>query len=138
MMYVLRLGIISTLLSETLVSGFTTGAAIHVFTSQVKDILGIQLIPIVGNFKLIKDYIQIIEKLSAINYAALTISIITIIIMYANNEWLKPKLSKYCFLPVPIELIAVVTGTLVSRFVDLQSNHNIQTLGNIPTGFPGI
>lgn len=52
-MYVLRLGIISSLLSETLVSGFTTGAAIHVFTSQVKDLLGIHLTPVVGNFKII-------------------------------------------------------------------------------------
>lgn len=51
MMYVLRLGIISSLLSETLVSGFTTGCAIHVFTSQVKDLLGIKLTPFVGNFK---------------------------------------------------------------------------------------
>lgn len=52
-MYVLRLGIISSLLSETLVSGFTTGAAIHVFTSQVKDLLGIKLTPVIGNFKII-------------------------------------------------------------------------------------
>lgn len=52
-MYVLRMGIISSLLSETLVSGFTTGAAIHVFTSQVKDLLGLKLTPIVGNFKII-------------------------------------------------------------------------------------
>lgn len=138
MMYVLRLGIISTLLSETLVSGFTTGAAIHVLTSQVKDILGIHLLPIVGNFKIIKDYIQIFEKMSDINYTALTISVITMIILYANNEWLKPKLSKHCFLPVPIELIAVVAGTLVSRFLDLSSNHHIKTLDEIPTGFPGI
>lgn len=42
-MYVLRLGIISSLLSETLVSGFTTGAAMHVLISQIKDLLGCQL-----------------------------------------------------------------------------------------------
>lgn len=42
-MYVFRLGVLSFLLSECLVSGFTTGAAFHVFTSQVKDLLGIQL-----------------------------------------------------------------------------------------------
>lgn len=52
-MYVLRLGIISSLLSETLVSGFTTGAAIHVLTSQVKDLFGIQLTPVIGNYKVI-------------------------------------------------------------------------------------
>lgn len=52
-MFVLRLGVISSLLSETLVSGFTTGAAIHVLTSQVKDLLGIHLSRSVGNFKII-------------------------------------------------------------------------------------
>lgn len=52
-MFVLRLGVISSLLSETLVSGFTTGAAIHVLTSQVKDLLGVQLSRNVGNFKII-------------------------------------------------------------------------------------
>lgn len=32
---ILKLGSLSVLLSETLVSGFTTGAAVHVLTSQV-------------------------------------------------------------------------------------------------------
>lgn len=52
-MYILRLGVISFLLSETLVSGFTTGAAIHVLTSQIKDLLGLHIRPIQGNFKLV-------------------------------------------------------------------------------------
>lgn len=42
-MFALRLGIVTSLLSETLVSGFTTGAAIYVFTSQIKDVLGISI-----------------------------------------------------------------------------------------------
>lgn len=69
---------------------------------------------------------------------AVTISVITIIILYLNNEWLKSKLSKVCILPVPIELIAVVSGTLVSRYFDFSSNYNIDTIGFIPTGFPGV
>lgn len=52
-MYLLRLGIISTLLSDVLVSGFTTGAGIHVLVSQIKDILGIRLTPVTTNFKII-------------------------------------------------------------------------------------
>lgn len=31
------------LLSDTLVSGFTTGAAVHVLTSQVKNLLGVRV-----------------------------------------------------------------------------------------------
>lgn len=52
-MYVFRMGIISSLLSETLVSGFTTGAAIHVLTSQVKDLFGMNIKSKPGYFKLI-------------------------------------------------------------------------------------
>lgn len=54
LMYVFRLGALSFLLSECLVSGFTTGAAIQVLTSQVKDLLGLQLPRLKGNFKMIK------------------------------------------------------------------------------------
>ncbi|XP_031618524.1 pendrin-like isoform X3 [Contarinia nasturtii] len=136
-MYVLRLGIISTLLSETLVSGFTTGAAIHVFTSQVKDLLGITLKGGGdGNFKIILNYIEISENWSNINWTAVKISVVTITILYLNNELLKPKLSKICILPVPIELIAVVAGTLLSNYMDLSTNYQIKTIGEIPTGFP--
>lgn len=78
------------------------------------------------------------SKFSEANGMAVTISVITIIILYLNNEWLKVKLSKVCVLPVPIELIAVVSGTLVSRYFDLSRNYNIDTIGFIPTGFPGV
>lgn len=52
-MYALRLGVVSSLLSDTLVSGFTTAAAIHVITSQIKDLLGIRIKPISGYFEVI-------------------------------------------------------------------------------------
>lgn len=42
-MYFFRLGIVSALLSETLVSGFTTGAAVQVIVSQIKDLLGLNI-----------------------------------------------------------------------------------------------
>lgn len=45
LMWALRLGVLSALLSEALVSGFTTAAAIHVLTSQIKDLLGLKLPP---------------------------------------------------------------------------------------------
>lgn len=65
------------------------------------------------------------------------ITVVTIIVLYINNELLKPKISKLCILPVPIELIAVVAGTLISRYLDLSNNYGIKTIGHIPTGFPG-
>lgn len=43
LMYVFRLGIISTLLSDTLVNSFTCASAFHVVVSQLKDLLGLPI-----------------------------------------------------------------------------------------------
>lgn len=50
-MAVLQLGKVSTLLNESLVSGFMTGTAVHVVISQIKDLLGIQIERFVGVLK---------------------------------------------------------------------------------------
>lgn len=52
-MYILRLGVLSSLLSESLVSGFTTGAGIHVIASQAKDLFGIHLTPVTSYYRVI-------------------------------------------------------------------------------------
>lgn len=53
-MYIFRLGAISTLLSETFVNGFTTGAAIQVLLSQVFDLIGLNSAKPKGHFKFMK------------------------------------------------------------------------------------
>nr|XP_029731389.1 solute carrier family 26 member 10-like [Aedes albopictus] len=135
-MYVGRLGVISFLLSDTLVSGFTTGAAIHVLTSQIKDLLGLSLPPQSGNFEVINTYVAIFTDIASANWAAIVISAVTIVVVVANNEYLKPIVAKRSSIPVPIELIAVISGTLISRYVDLHGEYRIKTIGHIPTGFP--
>lgn len=52
-MGIFKLGSLSLLLSPELVSGFTTGAAVHVFTSQIKNLLGVSLTRRSGIFKII-------------------------------------------------------------------------------------
>ena len=52
-MYSIRFGVLSSLLSDALVSGFTTGAAIGVLTSQVKDLVGIKLTQVLGKFEIV-------------------------------------------------------------------------------------
>lgn len=71
------------------------------------------------------------------NVVAVSISLLTIIIIIINNEWLKERLARKCSLPVPIELIAVVFGTVLSRVLFLGPHYGIRTIGHIPTGFPG-
>ncbi|XP_062558686.1 solute carrier family 26 member 10-like [Armigeres subalbatus] len=135
-MYVGRLGVISFLLSDALVSGFTTGAAIHVLTSQIKDLLGISLPAQSGNFEVINTYIAIFTDITKANWATIVISAVTIVVVVVNNEYLKPIVAKRSSIPVPIELIAVISGTLISKYASLQAQYNIKPIGNIPTGFP--
>ena len=82
---------------------------------------------------------EIVKQLSygQFNWAAIIISAITITILIINNEIIKPRLAKKCVFPVPIELIAIVLGTIMSLVLDLTSNWNIRPIGEIPTGFPG-
>lgn len=70
LMYIFRLGIISTLLSETLVSGFTTGAAFQVLTSQIKDLFGLS-IPKQKGFFVVVNVKYILSKKCIIYYIQL-------------------------------------------------------------------
>ncbi|KAL7034789.1 hypothetical protein ACKWTF_008094 [Chironomus riparius] len=135
-MYISRMGVLSFLLSECLVSGFTTGAAIHVFTSQVKDLLGIKLQRISGTFEMIKTYTEVYNQLTNVNIAALIMSLSTIVILLINNEILKPRVSKITKIPVPIELILVVGGTFLSKYANLPEIYGIDPVGHIPLGLP--
>ncbi|KAJ9581646.1 hypothetical protein L9F63_023163, partial [Diploptera punctata] len=135
-MYLFRLGILCTLLSDTLVNGFTTGAAIHVFTSQIKDLLGLSLTRHEGPFNIGFTWIEIFKKITTVNLAALVITAITICILVVNNEFLKPIVRKYSKVPIPIELIVVIVGTLASMYADLHTAYGIALVGHIPTGLP--
>lgn len=71
------------------------------------------------------------------NWAALIISFFTILILVLNNEVLKPRLAKLTRIPVPIELIVVVGGTLMAKYSSLIPTYKITVIGDIPVGFPG-
>lgn len=54
LMFIFNLGFLSSLFSEPLNNGFITGCAVHVFTSQVKQVFGISIGSHVGAFKIPK------------------------------------------------------------------------------------
>lgn len=53
-MFVLRLGVLSTFLSEPVVKALTSGAALHVLVSQLPSLLGLSLPRQIGCFSLFK------------------------------------------------------------------------------------
>lgn len=58
-MGVAQLGFVTTYLSDPLVSGFTTGAACHVFTSQITHVFGVKTDRYSGPLKLV--YVSVLK-----------------------------------------------------------------------------
>lgn len=97
-----------------------------------------QISTIIIFFFLLQTYYDIFNKINSTNLTAVLISAIAIFTLCLNNEWLKPKWSRISIVPVPIELIVVVTGTVASQLLDLSKNYDVKTIGHIPTGFPAF
>ncbi|XP_058466254.1 solute carrier family 26 member 10-like [Malaya genurostris] len=134
--YLCRVGMLSFLLSDTLISGFNTGAAIYVFTSQANLALGMPLPPIVGTFKIVRTYSAIITGLANVNYVTIFISASTILILTLNILFLKPWVAKYSVVPVPVELIILIIGSLLSTYYRLKDDYGVKIIEHIPTGLP--
>ncbi|XP_069945282.1 prestin-like isoform X2 [Cherax quadricarinatus] len=135
-MGVLQLGRLSVFLSDMLVSGFTTGAAVHVLTSQIPFILGIHVHSFEGPLKIIYAYVDIIGQAFSCDQAVMIISLITMIVLIFNNEYVKPWFRTFTKIPIPIELIVIISGTLTSYLDNFHDVYNIRIVGEVPTGLP--
>ncbi|KAH8296603.1 hypothetical protein KR054_008531, partial [Drosophila jambulina] len=136
LMAFLRLGTLASLLSDPLVNGFTTAAACHVVTAQLKDVLGINVARYKGAFKIIYTLIDVIKGVPDTNLVNFGFCVGVIVFMMICNECLKPCLSKRCRFPFPAELIMVIGGTLISKWFHLHDDFNVNLVGNIPSGLP--
>ena len=135
-MGILRLGVVGIVLSDHLVSGFTTAAAIHVVVSQTKNLLGVQVPRFNGPFKVIRSIVAIFSALSTINGTEIAISILCITLLAVHNDWLRPWYQRIIKFPLPVELIVIVIGTVASRYGKLNQDFKVKILDHIPTGFP--
>ncbi|ALC43484.1 Prestin [Drosophila busckii] len=133
-----RLGTLASLLSEPLVNGFTTAAACHVVSAQLKDVLGIEVSRHKGAFKIIYTLIDVVKNVPQTNLVSFGICMGVITFMIICNECLKPCLSKRCRFPFPGELFAVIGGTLISKYCQLKPNFDVNLVGTIPNGLPAL
>ncbi|CAG0881842.1 unnamed protein product [Darwinula stevensoni] len=136
LLWALQMGSVAVFLSDILVSGFTTGAAVHVATSQLKHVFGLAVPRHDGPGKILRTYRDLIPMLVKSNVVSLIISGVNIFVLIVNNDYLKPYLAKKCIFPVPIELICVTIGTLLSYTTEMNKNYNVSVVGYLPNGLP--
>ncbi|XP_067133831.1 prestin-like [Centruroides vittatus] len=136
LMGVLHLGTLTVLLSDNLVSGFSTGAAVHVATSQMKDLFDINIGKYNGPFKLIYKFRDIFQNIQHSNIATVVISAVAITILAVVKEKINSRYRTKLKMPVPIDLIVVIIATITSYFGKFSENFEVKIMGDIPTGLP--
>lgn len=131
-----RLGFITFYFSESFFSGFTSGAAVHIATSQMPALLGIHIKRFSGAFKIVYTYKDIFKKITSVNLATLVISIICIIILCVVKDCVNERFKHKLKIPIPTELIIVIVATLVSFLSNLNEVFDVAVVGTIPNTIP--
>ncbi|KJH53498.1 inorganic anion transporter, SulP family [Dictyocaulus viviparus] len=135
---IFRLQFLMTYFSDPLVSGFTTGAAVHVFLAQVDDIMGVNVPKASGAGYIFKRLYDLATQVPHVNLTALVISLASISFLYIGKEYLSPSLAKKYKLrvPIPFELILIAITAALSSLFHWHEKSSLQIVGTIPAGLP--
>ncbi|XP_053324863.1 solute carrier family 26 member 6-like [Spea bombifrons] len=128
-----QFGFVVTYLSEPLIRGYTTAAAIHVTVSQLKSILGVSVMQRSNALSLIYTVIEVCSKIPETNPASLITGLIAIFVMFAV-KYLNVKYNSKIRMPIPIELLTLIVATGISYGVNLNKTYGVDIVGVIPVG----
>ena len=120
-----RLGTIIKFIPHPLIVGFTTGIALIIFSSQVKDFFGLTMGSVPVDF--IDKWESYAQNISSINIYSLLISVGTILVVV-----LWPRVTR----KIPGSLVAILLTTAIAYFLHLPLETIGSRFGSIPSSFP--
>lgn len=118
----LKLGTIIKYIPYPIVVGFTSGIAVTIFTTQIKDLFGLQIADVPADF--IEKWIVYIQNFSALDLWCTLIGVVSVIVIFIT-----PRFSK----KIPGSLVAIVLMTVVA-FV-LRNNFGVTSVETIGDRF---
>ncbi|XP_049749048.1 prestin isoform X4 [Elephas maximus indicus] len=130
---VCRFGFVAIYLTEPLVRGFTTAAAVHVFTSMLKYLFGVKTKRYSGIFSVVYSTVAVLQNVKNLNVCSLGVGLMVFGLLLGGkefNERFKEKLPA----PIPLEFFAVVMGTGISAGFNLKDSYNVDVVGTLPLG----
>uniref|UniRef100_A0A8B9L4G5 Solute carrier family 26 member 6 n=1 Tax=Astyanax mexicanus TaxID=7994 RepID=A0A8B9L4G5_ASTMX len=128
-----QFGFVGTYLSEPLVRGYTSSAAAHAVVAQLKYIFGVSPTRFSGPLSLVYTLVDVCMLLPSTHLPTLLISSVSITVLIVAKE-LNNRFRKKLPVPIPVELIVIVVGTLISYYTHLNKNYEISVVGEIPSG----
>lgn len=124
-MGIAKLGNIIKFIPHPLIVGFTTGIAVIIFSSQMKDFFGLKMGSVPADF--INKWIAYIHNISSVNIYALAVGSATLGII-----WFWPKVTHR----IPGSLIAIIVTTFAVQFFKLPVETIGSRFGVIPSNLP--
>jgi len=123
----LKLGTLIKFIPLPIITGFTSGIALIIFTTQIKDLLGLQIDKVPADF--IEKIPVLFGNLNLLNPSTVLVSALSLfIIIYL------PRFTR----KIPGTFVALIVGTLVVYFFNLNVETISTKFGTISSSFPPI
>jgi sulfate permease, SulP family len=126
---VFRLGGLVKFIPYTIITGFTAGIAVTIFTTQIGDFLGLTTGKMPGNFA--GKIVVYGKALGTINWYAFAVAAVSLVLIF-----LWPKINKR----IPGSLVVIIAATVATFIIGHFTGFKVDTIGSrygaIPSMFP--
>lgn len=119
LMGLFRLGTVIKFIPYPIVVGFTSGIALTIFTTQIKDLFGLQIDKVPGDF--LSKWMVYFQNFDTLSLWPLVIGVVSIVIIM-----LTPRFSK----KIPGSLVAIIVMTLLVFGLKFLGISGIETIGD--------
>jgi SulP family sulfate permease len=136
----LRLGLLANFLSHSVLSGFTSAAAIIIIVSQLPHLLGIAL---PGKLTLQDAPGAVLGAIANLNLPTLGLGVLSVMLLLLSGRPLERLLAKLGMTKAhagvvgkTAPLAVVLVGTFLVAGLGLDAGHGVAVVGTLPTGLP--
>lgn len=127
LMGLLKLGSLIKYIPSSITSGFTSGIAIVILSTQVKDFLGLTMSSVPSEF--LAKWTAYINSMNTINIQSLSIATLTLLIIIF---W--PKISK----KIPGTFVAIIIATIIAMVFNLKIDTIGSQFGDLSSALPKL
>ncbi len=121
----LRLGTLMKYMPQPVVTGFTSGIAVSIFSSQVKDMLGLKMGAVPAEF--LPRWAAFARHISTTQPAAVALTVLGLAVIFGLRKW-KPNWPGF--------LIALILCTVICTLFALPAETIGTRFGNLPSALP--
>ena len=121
----MRIGTLVKYMPQPVITGFTAGIAVSIFSSQVKDLLGLRMGAVPADF--LARWQAYAQNVGNFNPTAIGIAVASLLLIVLLRRWYPRS---------PGFLIAVIAGTLAASLLALPAETIGSRFGDIPMALP--